>query len=55
MFGLAGNVCGDVAVVTSDPSRRRTLYLRRAGASAFTARLHITLHNHRRGATVALG
>jgi hypothetical protein len=53
-FGLAGNLRGDVAVVTGDASRHRTLYLRRAGATTFTARLHISVSNPR-DATVALG
>jgi hypothetical protein len=54
VFGLAGNVRGDVAVVTGDASRHRTLYVRRAGATTFTARLHISVSNPR-DATVALG
>ena len=35
VFGLAGNVRGDVAVVTGDASRVRTVYLRRAGTTTF--------------------
>ncbi|MEN3285491.1 MAG: hypothetical protein V7607_6631 [Solirubrobacteraceae bacterium] len=54
VFGLAGDLRGDVAVVTGDASRHRTLYLRRAGATTFTARLHISVSNPR-DATVALG
>jgi hypothetical protein len=55
VFGLAGNSHGDVAVLTGDPSRRRTLYLRRSGSSTFRVALRISVHNHPRGATVALG
>jgi hypothetical protein len=55
VFGLAGNAHGDVAVLTGDASRRRTLYLRRAGSTTFRVALRITVGHRARGATVALG
>jgi hypothetical protein len=55
VFGLAGNVRGDVAVVTGDASHVRTLYLRRAGTTTFRVALRIPVGSRARGATVALG
>jgi hypothetical protein len=56
VFGLAGNVRGDLAVVTGDASHVRTVYLRRAGSTAFRVALKIPVSRDRaRGATVALG
>jgi hypothetical protein len=55
VFGLAGNAHGDVAVLTGDASRRRTLYLRRAGRTTFRVALRISVSNRARDATVALG
>lgn len=56
VFGLAGNVRGDVAVVTGDASHVRTVYVRRAGSTAFRVVLKFPISRDRaRGATVALG
>jgi hypothetical protein len=56
VFGLAGNVRGDVTVLTGDPNHVRTLYLRRAGSTAFRIALRIAVSSTQaRGATVALG
>jgi hypothetical protein len=56
LFAVAGNVRGDVAVVTGNANSVRTLYLRRAGSTVFRVALKIPISRDRaRGATVALG
>jgi hypothetical protein len=56
LFAVAGNVRGDVAVVTGNANSIRTLYLRRAGSTVFRVALKIPVSRDRaRGATVALG
>ena len=56
VFGLAGNVRGDVAVVTGDASHVRTVYVRRAGTTTFRVALKFPISRDRaRGATVAVG
>jgi hypothetical protein len=55
VFALAGNLRGDVAVLTGDAARVRTLYLRRAGSTTFRVALRSAVGNRARGATVALG
>jgi hypothetical protein len=55
VMGLAGNVRGDVAVVTGDAARVRTVYVRRAGTTSFRVALRIAVGNRARGATIALG
>jgi hypothetical protein len=55
VMGLAGNARGDLAVVTGDASRVRTVYVRRAGATSFRVALRISVTNRARGATVAVG
>jgi hypothetical protein len=56
VFGLAGNLRGDVAVVTGDASHVRTVYVRRAGSTGFRVVLKFPISRDRaRGATVALG
>jgi hypothetical protein len=56
VFGLAGNVRGDVAVLTGNANSVRTLYLRRAGSTSFRVALKIPVSRTRaRDATVALG
>jgi hypothetical protein len=55
VFGVAGNVRGDVAVVSGDAAHGRTLYLRRAGTTTFRVALRIPVGSRARGATVALG
>jgi hypothetical protein len=55
VFGLAGNVRGDLAVVTGDASHVRTLYVRRAGTTTFSVGLRIAVGSRARGATVAVG
>jgi hypothetical protein len=56
VFGLAGNLRGDVAVLTGDANHVRTLYLRRAGSTTFRVALKIPVSSTQaRGATVALG
>jgi hypothetical protein len=56
LFAVAGNVRGDVAVVTGNANSVRTLYLRRAGSSVFRVALKIPVSRDRaRDATVALG
>jgi hypothetical protein len=56
VFGLAGNLRGDVAVLTGDASHVRTLYLRRAGSTTFRVALKFPIsRDQARGATVALG
>src|SRR5690348_13964964 len=39
VLGLAGNARGDLAVVTGDAARVRTLYVRRAGTTSFRVAL----------------
>jgi hypothetical protein len=53
-YGLASNRDGLMALVTG-ASRSRTVFLRRPGSSAFTAKLRITVSNRARGAAVAVG
>jgi hypothetical protein len=56
VFGLAGNVRGDVAVLTGNANSIRTLYLRRAGSTTFRVALKIRVsRSQARDATVALG
>jgi hypothetical protein len=56
VFGLAGNLRGDVAVLTGDANSVRTLYLRRAGSTTFRVALKIPVsRSQARDATVALG
>jgi hypothetical protein len=56
LFAVAGNVRGDVAVLTGNANSVRTLYLRRAGSTTFRVALKISVSRDRaRGATVALG
>jgi hypothetical protein len=56
LFAVAGNVRGDVAVLTGNANSVRTLYLRRAGSTVFRVALKIAVSRSRaRGATVALG
>jgi hypothetical protein len=56
VFGLAGNLRGDLAVLTGDASHVRTLYLRRAGSTTFRVALQVPVSRDRaRDATVALG
>jgi hypothetical protein len=56
VFGLAGNVRGDVAVLTGNANSVRTLYLRRAGSTTFRVALKISVSSSQaRDATVALG
>jgi hypothetical protein len=56
LFAVAGNVRGDVAVLTGNANSVRTLYLRRAGSTTFRVALSIPVSRDRaRGATVALG
>ena len=55
VMGLAGNARGDLAVVTGDASRVRTVYVRRAGATSFRVALRISVTSRARGATVAVG
>jgi hypothetical protein len=56
VFGLAGNLRGDVAVLTGNANSVRTLYLRRAGSTVFRVALKIPVSRDRaRDATVALG
>lgn len=56
VFGLAGNLRGDVAVLTGNANSVRTLYLRRAGSTSFRVALKIPVSRTRaRGATVTLG
>jgi hypothetical protein len=54
-MGLAGNARGDLAVVTGDASRVRTVYERSAGTGSFRVALRISVSNRARGATVAVG
>jgi hypothetical protein len=54
LYGLASNRDGLMALVTG-ASRSRTVFLRRPGASTFTARLRIKVSNLARGAAVAVG
>jgi hypothetical protein len=56
LFAVAGNVRGDVAVLTGNANSVRTLYVRRAGSTVFRVALKIPVSRDRaRGATVALG
>lgn len=56
VFGVAGDLRGDVAVLTGDASHVRTLYLRRAGSTTFRVALKFPVsRDQARGATVALG
>jgi hypothetical protein len=55
VMGLAGNARGDLAVVTGDASRVRTLYVRRAGTTSFRVALRIAVGSRARGAAVAVG
>jgi hypothetical protein len=56
VFALAGNVRGDVAVLTGNANSVRTLYVRRAGSTVFRVALKFPISRSRaRGATVALG
>jgi hypothetical protein len=56
VFGLAGDLRGDVAVLTGDAGHVRTLYLRRAGSTTFRVALKFPIsRDQARGATVALG
>jgi hypothetical protein len=55
VFGLSGNARGDLAVVTGDASHARTVYVRRAGTSAFRAALRIAVSSRARGATIVVG
>jgi hypothetical protein len=56
LFAVAGNVRGDVAVLTGNANSVRTLYVRRAGSTVFRVALKIPISRDRaRGATVALG
>jgi hypothetical protein len=56
VFGVAGDLRGDVAVLTCDASHVRTLYLRRAGSTSFRVALKFPIsRDQARGATVALG
>jgi hypothetical protein len=56
VFGIAGNVRGDIAVVTGDAGHVRTVYVRRAGSTVFRVALKFPISRDRaRGATVAVG
>jgi hypothetical protein len=56
VFGIAGNLRGDIAVVTGDASHVRTVYVRRAGSTTFRVALKFPItRDHARGATVAVG
>jgi hypothetical protein len=56
VFGVAGDLRGDVAVLTGDAGHVRTLYLRRAGSTSFRVALKFPIsRDQARGATVALG
>jgi hypothetical protein len=55
VMGLAGNARGDLAAVTGDASRVRTVYVRRAGGTSFRVALRISVTSRARGATVAVG
>jgi hypothetical protein len=56
LFALAGNLRGDVAVLTGNANSVRTLYLRSAGSTVFRVALKFPISRDRaRGATVALG
>ncbi|HEX6696159.1 MAG TPA: hypothetical protein VF080_05170, partial [Solirubrobacteraceae bacterium] len=54
VMGLAGNA-RDLAVVTGDASRVRSVYVRRAGATSFRVALRLSVTSRARGATVAVG
>jgi hypothetical protein len=54
VFALAGNLRGDVAVVTGDAAHVRTLYVRRAGSTTFRVALRTPVGSRARGAAVAL-
>jgi hypothetical protein len=55
VMGLAGSARGDLALVTGDASRVRTVYVRRAGTTSFRVALRIAVSSRARGATVAVG
>ncbi len=55
LYALASNHAGLMALVTGSISKTRTVFVRKPGSSAFTAKLHFAVSDRARGATVAVG